>query len=187
MNISRGFGKELVNIDPTLIDGIGLRGLVIGTLVICSTAWSKTSFAITLLRIAGPRLKVSLWVIVASMNLLMMVAALVQWIHCSPLAKVWNPLLPGTCWNSEVNLGFSIGSSGMYTKSLLFKRSQLEMAMAKTTCSVLGFHRHCVGVPAVDYHHQSADGEERKDWACCCYEYWHFVSSTGQLTVIYIH
>jgi hypothetical protein len=115
--ISQGFGKMFDNIDPDHVDNIGLHGLVIGTLIICGAAWSKTSFAITIFRIAGPRMKISLWAIIVSMNLLMMAAALVQWIQCSPIAKVWNPSLEGTCWDSGVNLGISIGASGMFTYS----------------------------------------------------------------------
>ncbi|KAH9907833.1 hypothetical protein F4778DRAFT_797913 [Xylariomycetidae sp. FL2044] len=137
-NVADGFGMHMEDIimthGPEKLSTIGLRGTVIGvgtmwsslhdfpgakvamtnmyvlinqTLVLAAV-WSKTSFAVTLLRITNGWLKVTIWVIIATMNVFMIFSALVNFIQCSPVEKVWKPQLPGTCWPSAVNVGIGI-------------------------------------------------------------------------------
>lgn len=85
--------------------------MVVGTFVLISPALSKTSFILTVSKISGPKLKIALWVVAASMNVLQAVALIFQFIQCTPLEKVWNPFAEGTCWGRQANLGMSMSSS----------------------------------------------------------------------------
>jgi hypothetical protein len=66
---------------------------------------SKTSFAITLLRLTEGWMKKLVWAIIISMNTIMLADALLVFLACDPPQKTWNTSLPGTCWNP---LTFSI-------------------------------------------------------------------------------
>jgi hypothetical protein len=70
--------------------------------------WSKTSFALTLLRITEGKMKYLIWFIIASMNLLMGTNALITWIQCYPVSKTWNRDEPGTCWDYRVNIVYGV-------------------------------------------------------------------------------
>lgn len=68
------------------------------TFAILAAAWSKTSFAITLLRISQGWVWALVWCIIVSMNVLLGLSALFNWIQCSPVEKSWNPTVQGTCY-----------------------------------------------------------------------------------------
>ncbi|KAK0651150.1 hypothetical protein B0T16DRAFT_489222 [Cercophora newfieldiana] len=83
-------------------------GMCATTLAITSQSWSKTSFAITLLRISDGWLSWFLWFVIVSMNVLFGLAALFLWVGCSPLEKAWHPRVQGTCWDPSFNIIFGI-------------------------------------------------------------------------------
>lgn len=85
--------------------------MIVGTFVLIAPALSKTSFILTVSKISGPKLNIALWIIAVSMNVLQAAALIIQFVQCSPLEKVWNPLAKGTCWGRQVNLGMSMTSS----------------------------------------------------------------------------
>ncbi|KAI5864089.1 hypothetical protein GGS23DRAFT_619885 [Durotheca rogersii] len=69
---------------------VGMLSLTAGTLFFVAAALSKTSFAITLTRLAGPKLKATLWVIIGSMNVTTILS------------------VSGTCWNRTAILCVTI-------------------------------------------------------------------------------
>lgn len=92
-----------------------LIGQITITLTICSAAWSKTSFAITLLMISDGirgKTRMFIWFAAVSMNLLLGIAAMLFWIGCTPLEKAWHPFMPGTCWDPNVIITYNILTSG---------------------------------------------------------------------------
>ncbi|KAK4455262.1 hypothetical protein QBC34DRAFT_287961 [Podospora aff. communis PSN243] len=90
------------------INRLATLGLCSTTLAITSQSWSKTSFAITLLRISDGWLTWFLWAVIVSMNVLFGLGALFLWVGCSPLEKAWNPRVAGTCWDPSFNVVFGI-------------------------------------------------------------------------------
>lgn len=112
VNISKGFGKPGINIDPKNSYDIGLGGMVVGTMVLIAPVLSKASFILTISKISGPKLKIALWFIIVSMVILQVAAIIIQWVQCTPVEKVWNPFAEGECWGRETNLGMSMSSSG---------------------------------------------------------------------------
>ncbi|KAI1451329.1 hypothetical protein F4805DRAFT_473961 [Annulohypoxylon moriforme] len=73
-----------------------------GTLFFIAAIWSKTSFAITLMRIAGPWLKVVLRIIIISMNGITFVSVILRWLQCRPTSQA------NTCGNRDLILGVTI-------------------------------------------------------------------------------
>jgi hypothetical protein len=109
-----GYGKHSWDIDPANIQAMMLPMLVSGTFSVTAAVWSKTSFAITLMRITDGWIKnVAIFAIV-SMNIFMGLSGLFSWIRCKPLHKAWDLTVPfeeGTCWAPEVLERYDIFSS----------------------------------------------------------------------------
>lgn len=117
MSIDRGYGKHAWQIPRSNLNEMYLIGQVSVTLAICSQAWSKTSFAITLLMIGdgiNGRTRVFLWFAVVSMNLLFGMAAMFFWVDCTPLEKAWKPYIRGTCWSPNVIITYGVFTSGEF-------------------------------------------------------------------------
>ncbi|KAI0472830.1 hypothetical protein GGR56DRAFT_697525 [Xylariaceae sp. FL0804] len=90
--------------------------LVLGSLLFLGSAWSKTSFAITLTRISGPRVRYALWGLVLSMNAITVVSVVLRWAQCRPARKLWeHGAVEGTCWDEMVAFGFSMFSAAYST------------------------------------------------------------------------
>jgi len=81
---------------------MGLLGIVAGDFAIFAAIYSKTSFAITLLRISEGRTRILLWFIIISVNIALGGSALIPWIQCRPVEKNWNVIVPGKCWNLKI-------------------------------------------------------------------------------------
>lgn len=108
--VNLGFGKHVWQI-PLGGNDIYLIGQINMTLAICSQAWSKTSFAITLLLISDGihgKTRIFIWFAVVSMNLLFGMAAMFFWVGCTPLEKAWHPFMKGTCWSPNVIITYGI-------------------------------------------------------------------------------
>ncbi|OGM46628.1 hypothetical protein ABOM_004648 [Aspergillus bombycis] len=99
-------GKHVGDIDdPSKTPG-ALKLIYIGMIIcIISCVLSKTSFAITLLRIVTrPWQKAILWFIIVSMNIIMWLCAICYLLQCKPAAALWNAELMPTadCWPSYI-------------------------------------------------------------------------------------
>ncbi|KAF2677267.1 hypothetical protein K458DRAFT_320208 [Lentithecium fluviatile CBS 122367] len=79
---------------------------------------SKTSFAVTLLRIAPKRWhKWLIWFIIISMNVAMLLLAILLLSQCRPVEKSWNREIAGSCLNRVALNSFSI-FAGSYSAFL---------------------------------------------------------------------
>lgn len=83
-----------------------------GTFFILAAVWSKTSFAVTLLRFTEGYTKIAVWFCIVFMNIAMTLSAIFTWTKCDPPAKTWDPSVPGTCWDAAPTVGYSIFASG---------------------------------------------------------------------------
>jgi len=77
--------------------------------------WTKTAFAVTLLRFTHGYTKAFVWFIIISTNVTMAFGAMAIWIQCTPLAKEWEKTLPGTCWGAETVIIIWIAFGGRYS------------------------------------------------------------------------
>jgi hypothetical protein len=112
-----GYGYHIWDFPPELLPSIFDLLKVInlsGTFSLTAAIWSKTSFALTLLRLTEGWMKVVVWFIIISMNIAMGLSALFIWVQCTPIEKSWNVLMEGTCWSPEVLVHYNYFSAGMF-------------------------------------------------------------------------
>jgi len=117
-----GFAASRTPPTEAAVNRLVLVGMCATTLAIVSQSWSKTSFAITLLRITDGKIKLFLWIAIIAMNVLFGLGSLFFWIPCMPLKKAWQPLTRGTCWDPWFNVVFGIVVSGTWLRSASGRR-----------------------------------------------------------------
>jgi hypothetical protein len=187
--VHNGMGEHTYDITPQQFEVLGPLIVARATLTIIATVWTKTSFAVTVLRLAEGWLKWVLWYIIISMNIAMGLSAIFGYVQCTPIAKSINHLLPGTCWDANVLIDYSIFSGGEFTNDLLLLHcfciaSALLVLLRGVTvrvedkadtqgasCSVLWRMRRRARLVALVHHLEPADADQRKDWRCCCHEH----------------
>ncbi|KAK3385950.1 hypothetical protein B0H63DRAFT_189716 [Podospora didyma] len=109
--IDLGFGKFPCDIPQENMSAIGLIGGDIGaTFSILAILWSKSSFGITILRLTTGKLHAFVLFLVVSMNIAMLLQVFFVWFKCNPVSKTWNPMEPGTCWDTHVSNGYGVFS-----------------------------------------------------------------------------
>ncbi|KAL8336577.1 hypothetical protein RB601_000411 [Gaeumannomyces tritici] len=77
--------------------GFAVTRANITTISVAGQAWSKTSFAMTLLRMSQGWMAAFIWFAIVSMNVLFGASATLFWVGCSPVEKRWSPFVPGDC------------------------------------------------------------------------------------------
>ncbi len=88
-----------------------LVSYVAGFFSILAACWSKISFAITLLRIATvtqTRVKVLLWTIIVSVNLVLGTSATLHFAQCWPPERLWKAHSVGSCLPRYVVIDYNI-------------------------------------------------------------------------------
>ncbi|PHH54867.1 hypothetical protein CFIMG_001264RA [Ceratocystis fimbriata CBS 114723] len=139
--ISHGYGRHAWAIDPSEANILSLSGLMSVTFAIAGQAWSKSSFAMTLYRIATPHMRWSIWFIVITLNILMMIVALFFWVPCDPLEKAWKPMVKGSCWDPYIVVRLYIVVSvysGIVDITLAFMPWKIVMGLQMKLSEKLG-------------------------------------------------
>ncbi|KAH8650882.1 hypothetical protein BGZ60DRAFT_436753 [Tricladium varicosporioides] len=115
-----GIGGHIYDVSPGKLK-IGVKLLYIGEFfAIIAVAISKTSFAVTLLRLATKHWHMyMIWFIIISLNLVMWFCGLFQFIQCSPVEKLWDLTAPGTCWDPHIQINYAI-FAGSYSAVMDF-------------------------------------------------------------------
>ncbi|KAM7212493.1 hypothetical protein V8F06_012115 [Rhypophila decipiens] len=114
VTVTMGFGKHSWDIPIQDLPGIFMVYSVAGTFSICASVWSKTSFALTILKVADVGwMRKLIWAIIITMNVFMGVTALLNYIRCWPLDKLWDftGAVEGTCWPMQVIIDYDIFSA----------------------------------------------------------------------------
>ncbi|KAG8354018.1 hypothetical protein FVEN_g8237 [Fusarium venenatum] len=107
-DVSLGFGKDISKVNPANVPTIALTGTIYGLFACLSVAWSKTSFALTLLRLEDGWKYWFLWFLIITMNIIMNLVIVFSFVKCAPARKVWHSNLPGTCWNPLVATYYNV-------------------------------------------------------------------------------
>ncbi|KAF2750943.1 hypothetical protein M011DRAFT_396209 [Sporormia fimetaria CBS 119925] len=118
--VDNGIGMHLGDTDPArVVDGIKFFYLA-ATANLIGMPLSKTSFCVTLLKITATKWhRTVIWFIIVSLNLTMLMMIVITFAQCSPVKKVWNAKLPGTCWDNHVFVYYAI-FAGAYSVVLDF-------------------------------------------------------------------
>jgi hypothetical protein len=112
--IADGFGQHPWDLDRFDADKKVL--LARNTCIMTAAAWSKTAFAVTLLRLGeGSRwLRPALWFVIVSLNVVCGLNALLLWVSCVPVQKTWDPLVEGTCLPESLGAILGYVAGGKY-------------------------------------------------------------------------
>ena len=117
LSVPKGLGKHVYNVQPENMSSIGFMGNFTGTFSILAAVWSKTSFALTLLRLMSGRMRLVLWVIIVTINIFMGLNAVFLWARCTPPSKTWNPYAPGTCWEEHIYPAYGMFAAGEFLQA----------------------------------------------------------------------
>ncbi len=112
VTVRMGYGRHSWDLPTATLRQLPLLANVGGTFSILAAVWSKTSFAITLLRITQGWTKTVVWWAIITMNIAMHMTALLVWIQCSPVEKSWRPLIEGTCFPIDRIVEYNMFSAG---------------------------------------------------------------------------
>ena len=114
-----GWGKHGYDMDLGNINTVAAVGLTSMTFAIVAQAWSKTSWALTLLRVSESKwMTYFIWFAIVSMNVLFGIGALLFWVQCKPLEAAWHPLVKGECGDPHLNVHYGIFVSSMFCPPL---------------------------------------------------------------------
>lgn len=78
---------------------------------VLGAAWSKTSFAVTLLRLTTGKIRALVWFAIISMNLILDFVVILQFIWCQPAYYAWTGSPSDKCWSPKVIMYYSITAS----------------------------------------------------------------------------
>lgn len=82
-------------------------------LVIMSCAFGKTSFGLTLMRVAAQKwIHYVLWFIIITMNICHILVSIMLFVRCEDPRTLWNPAIVSKCWPPYVFLNFSLFIGG---------------------------------------------------------------------------
>lgn len=113
VSVHYGMGKHTFDLDPNTTVPMN-KFLFIGEFfMLVAIPVAKTSFAITLLRLATRTWqKWFIWFIIISMNIVMWTCGILLLVQCQPIAKNWDKEMDGMCWTSKVQDDYSIFAGG---------------------------------------------------------------------------
>ncbi|KAF3760941.1 hypothetical protein M406DRAFT_220816, partial [Cryphonectria parasitica EP155] len=145
--------------------GIQQRPMQLWTIIatvfaVLGAAWSKTSFALTLLRITkasqGRTLYWSIWAIVATMNAVLFFNAIIWFIYCKPAAGARDADLHAQCWERGVVVRYTEFAAA-YSAAMDFVlavpwvifmklRMRLKEKLGVVVCMSLGVFAGCTSI-----------------------------------------
>jgi len=114
-----GYGKHLWDVGSNYTIGViidtFLRLNIISTLTTTASVWTKTSFALTLVKLCDGWTRRSIWAAIVLMNAIMLVACVLPWTRCKPISATWNFLQEelGQC----LPIGLFVGYNTFATSS----------------------------------------------------------------------
>jgi len=184
--IPLGFGKISVDVDSANIATIGLLSNVTSTFSILAAVLSKTSFAVTLLRITTGYVKVSVWFIIGVMNIAMGLNAIITWVKCNPVHKSWDQSVPGTCWDANAVMVYSIFAAGKFCSDMNRRNNDKANGL---TCSRLR-HLGCDGRHArpftLAHRLEPTDEAAGEMGRCPCHEHGYLVCISSSFRYQYV-
>ncbi|CAK7226338.1 hypothetical protein SEUCBS140593_006208 [Sporothrix eucalyptigena] len=97
-----GYGKHLWDIQSGNFYPLNVVATFAGFFSILAAVWSKTSFAMTVLRISNGWMRWAIWFIIMSVNVVLGTSAVLQWIRCMPVQKIFDSSIAGECLPQDV-------------------------------------------------------------------------------------
>ena len=106
-----GYGKHLWDIQLGDFYALNVVSTFAGFFSVLAAVWSKTSFAITVLRLSTGWMRWVIWFIIISVNIVLGMSAILQWIRCVPVQRLFDWTVAGECWSQEAVTRYNTFSS----------------------------------------------------------------------------
>ena len=103
--VAHGLGRHYNTMNREQLATTAVLSISAGFCSVLAASWSKTSFALSLLRISTGHVCVVVWAIIVTTNLVFGVLGLMQWIQCWPVSKLWHYEITGSCWPRHIFQG----------------------------------------------------------------------------------
>jgi len=160
-----GMGRHVKDVDGDAISAALLHGNTISAVfTIAASVWSKVSFALSLLRISSSGCteitRRTIWGIIITLNIMLMVATTMLLVSCTPIEKIWKPELDGTCWSRETRILGAIIVAGTALLSSCVSTPDSQMTLDR-----LSIFRRCrlgVGISSLENHMVSSNSDSRE-------------------------
>jgi len=111
IGVTYGIGLHFHEMEPDKMPVSIMLGYTAGFCAIMAAAWSKTSFAVSLLRITTGRVRWFVWFIIVSVNVVLGVSGTMLLVTCWPTEKLWHPEVEGRCWSSKIGENYQMFAS----------------------------------------------------------------------------
>jgi hypothetical protein len=129
--ISIGYGRHIWDFPLENLAKFIVSVNVRGTFAITVLAWTKTAFAVTLLRLTHDWTKAAVWFIILTVNISLGLSAMLPWLQCTPINAAWDLSVQGNCWDKHVMLYYNI-FSGAYSAAMDFALALLPWQLLMT-------------------------------------------------------
>lgn len=118
------------------------------------------------------KIRVFIWFVIVSMNMLFGVLVMLFWVGCMLLEKVWYLFMRGICWSLNVVIIYGIFVSGMFFWLVGFEELfvVLMLCFSLFWCDGFGF-----GYYFLEDYYEFVDVDKREDWCGVGDEYGCFV------------
>ncbi|KAH7464016.1 hypothetical protein FOMA001_g17778 [Fusarium oxysporum f. sp. matthiolae] len=93
---------------------------------------SKTSFAITLLRLTTEWMRWGVWFLIITTNVFLGFSIIIYYIQCTPVQALWDSNVKGKCWDRNIAMNYHIFSgawSSFVDLALVFLALKLILSM----------------------------------------------------------
>lgn len=112
--IDLGVGKHIYEVDPANLDMLHILNRVGSTFAILACALTKTSWALTMLRIVSRTrdcMRVMVWCLLVSVNVLMDVGVILNFMECDSTGLSVSPSTMW-CWTNLIAANYNVFSAG---------------------------------------------------------------------------
>ena len=115
--VSLGLGRHAyyLNVDQKI--GAGEYEAISSAFSIMSLCFGKISICMSLLRIlqgaSWRKLKLTLYVTIIVVSIVNSAVTIMTLVQCRPITKIWNPSIPGSCLNIDVQKDLAYLQGGM--------------------------------------------------------------------------
>ncbi|KAK3995538.1 96ca82bc-67f3-4b3a-ab36-ffe7d8f40fbe [Cladorrhinum sp. PSN332] len=113
--VALDYGKHFHDMAPENVPTMRFVAVFAGFFSVFAASLSKTSFALTLMRLSHGWLRFAICVIMVTINIVLGSAMISMWAKCTPVQKIWIDEVEGTCISGEtivVFYQFTAGYSG---------------------------------------------------------------------------
>jgi len=116
--VSHGLGAPEIPVDDVIPTFVLYNAAT--SILLAASAWAQTSFALTLMRLNGEKVRIFLWFAVASLNLAKAIAAIFLWVGCTPLQATWSPFEREglRCWDFRIAIDYQVCTGGSCSSPL---------------------------------------------------------------------